>query len=150
MDRQTTATALKAAMKVNIDYKVHIMRRWGASFPAGEEILVAVPVMPRGHVRRGVAWTVPEAFGIGFGQVAQAAGSIIGKVGEGLADEWVRQRRSRAGGYRSRFPTVPVMLVVTNRRYLLFVAVRSGMKRWRDPISSHPKGWIRSLEVTPA
>jgi hypothetical protein len=135
-------------MKINIDHKAHIMRRWGGLFSAGEEILAAEPVMPRGAVRRSVAWTLPDMVAIPFSMVAQVAADFIGKAGEELVGEWAAKRRRRAGGYSSRFPRVPVVLVVTNRRYLLFVPVRSGMKTLFDPISSYPKGWIRSLEVT--
>ena len=135
-------------MKLGIDHKTHILRRWGDSFPLGEEILAAEWVMPRGHVSRGVAWTVPEALGTGLGFVGQAAGTMIGKFGETVVTDWASRRRSDQPGQAATFPRIPVVLAVTNRRYLLFTQVVDGRKYWFDPISSHHRNWIRGLGVT--
>ena len=136
-------------MKVGIDHKTHILRRWGTSFPQGEEILAAEWVIPRGHTRRGVAWSVPEALGTGLGFIGQAAGTVIGKLGETAVTDRARRRRSEQPGQAATFPDIPVVLAVTNRRYLLFTQVIDGRKHWFDPISSHHRDWIRGLDVTP-
>jgi hypothetical protein len=134
-------------VKLGIDHREHIMRRWGRDFPPGEKITAAELVMRKGHIGRGVAWSLPEAVVNPLGDVVQEAASQVGKVGEEATAEWARGRGHEQQGEAKAFPKAPVVLVVTNRRYLLFAVIRSGFKQWFDPIASHGPTWVTKVDV---
>jgi hypothetical protein len=142
-------------MKLGMDLRKHIRRQWGDLLPQAEEIWAAEVLMPAGYAARGIGWAVPEAFGAGAGFVGQAVGTLASRFGEQVTDERAHRRQAKAGGEAAKLTTFPLVVAVTNRRFLLFAVDRGSQRafgrspeaRWLIPVASHPPSWMRSARL---
>lgn len=143
-------------MRFGLDLRKQIRRQWGDVLPADEDIFAAETVMPAGYTARTIGWAMPEALGTPLGLAGEAVGKLLSKVGDEATASLARKRQQDEGGEAARLTIFPMVVAVTNQRYILFYLDRSSERRfgrsrdprWLKPFAVHPPHWITTAELS--
>ena len=71
----------------------------------------------------------------------------MSKGGEAVQEEFERKRRGETRGQATTIPFDGIVLAVTDRRYLIFRYIVSGLRHRLEPLAVHRSDWIIEARV---